>query len=66
MKFAHLNFHVSLSISSLAYYPLTCTFSCLLQYILVNYCLQVQNAIEYLKIIGAFDESENLTVLGME
>lgn len=29
-------------------------------------CLQVQNAIEYLKMIGAFDESENLTVLGME
>lgn len=27
--------------------------------------LQVQNAIEYLKIIGALDESENLTVLGM-
>ncbi|XP_023531681.1 DExH-box ATP-dependent RNA helicase DExH5, mitochondrial-like isoform X2 [Cucurbita pepo subsp. pepo] len=26
--------------------------------------LAVQNAIEYLKIIGAFDESENLTVLG--
>lgn len=26
--------------------------------------MQVQNAIEYLKIIGAFDESENLTVLG--
>ncbi|CAK9316902.1 unnamed protein product [Citrullus colocynthis] len=28
--------------------------------------LAVQNAIEYLKMIGAFDESENLTVLGME
>ena len=27
--------------------------------------LQVQNAIEYLKIIGALDENENLTVLGM-
>ncbi|XP_023541029.1 DExH-box ATP-dependent RNA helicase DExH5, mitochondrial-like [Cucurbita pepo subsp. pepo] len=26
--------------------------------------LAVQNAIEYLKIIGAFDENENLTVLG--
>ncbi|OIW15110.1 hypothetical protein TanjilG_08597 [Lupinus angustifolius] len=25
---------------------------------------QVQNAIEYLKIIGAFDENENLTILG--
>lgn len=27
--------------------------------------LQVQNAVEYLKIIGALDENENLTVLGM-
>ena len=26
--------------------------------------LQVQNAIEYLKTIGALDEDENLTVLG--
>lgn len=34
--------------------------------ILGQLLLQVQNAIEYLKIIGAFDESENLTVLGME
>lgn len=28
--------------------------------------LQVQNAIEYLKLIGALDENENLTVLGRE
>ena len=28
--------------------------------------MQVQNAIEYLKTIGAFDENENLTVLGVE
>lgn len=26
--------------------------------------LQVQNAIEYLMVIGALDENENLTVLG--
>lgn len=26
--------------------------------------LQVQNAVEYLEIIGALDESENLTILG--
>lgn len=26
---------------------------------------QVQNAVEYLKIIGALDENENLTVLGV-
>lgn len=26
--------------------------------------MQVQNAIEYLKIIGALDENKNLTVLG--
>ena len=26
--------------------------------------MQVQNAVDYLKIIGALDENENLTVLG--
>lgn len=26
---------------------------------------QVQNAVEYLKMIGALDEKENLTVLGI-
>jgi len=30
----------------------------------INFILQVQNAIDYLKIIGALDENENLTVLG--
>ena len=30
------------------------------------FVLQVQNAIDYLKTIGAFDENENLTVLGVE
>lgn len=29
-----------------------------------NFVVQVQNAVEYLKIIGALDENENLTVLG--
>lgn len=31
----------------------------------LNICLQVQNAIDYLKMIGALDENENLTALGM-
>lgn len=28
------------------------------------FSVQVENAIEYLKVIGALDENENLTVLG--
>jgi HrpA-like RNA helicase len=30
----------------------------------INFTVQVQNAVDYLKIIGALDENENLTVLG--
>jgi len=30
----------------------------------INFIVQVQNAVDYLKIIGALDENENLTVLG--
>lgn len=29
-----------------------------------HFLVQVQNAVEYLKVIGALDENENLTVLG--
>lgn len=40
-------------------------YSCSLPKVSHFFCWQVQNAVEYLKIIGALDEHENLTVLGM-
>lgn len=39
-------------------------FSILSSYIDIFFFSQVQNAVEYLKTIGALDENENLTVLG--